>query len=121
MAPAAAVDFPDDPVAVQHRSGLRQRRAWQFRRLPDDLAALAVGQRVNSDDLDRQIVRAALALGFFDDRSCRTIQFVRVFLDCLGDKSTADMLVNAVGRQQEKVTLFDRDGTIVDLDLGIDA
>ena len=121
MAPAAAVDLPHDPVAVQHRSGLRQRRAWQLRRLPDDLAALGIRQRIDSHDLDRQIVGAALALGFCDDRSCRAIQVARIFLDCLGDKSTADMLVNAVGRKQEKVTLFDRDGTIVDLDLGIDA
>ena len=52
VAPAAAVDFPDDLIPVQHRSRFRQRRARQFRRLPDDLAALPVGQRVNSDDLD---------------------------------------------------------------------
>ena len=31
------------------------------------------------------------------------------------------MLVDAVGRQQEKVAFFDRDGTVVDLDLRIDA
>ena len=31
------------------------------------------------------------------------------------------MLVNAVGCQQKKVALFDRDGAVVDLDLGIDA
>ena len=79
VAAAAAVDFPDDLVAVQHRSRLRQRRARQLGRLPDNLAALAVGQRVDPDDLDRQVVGAALTLRLLDDRSCGAVQVARAF------------------------------------------
>ena len=121
VASAAAVDFPDDLIPVQHHSRFQQRRARQFRRLPDDFAALAVRQFVDSDDLDGQIVRAALPLRLFDNGSCGAVQIVRAAIDCFGDKAAADMLVDAVGRQQKEIAFFDRDRPVVDLDLRIDA
>ena len=67
VAAAGAVQFADDPVAVEHRPRFQQRRQRQFARLAEHLAGGAVGQLVDADDLDGEIVLAAVLVGQLDD------------------------------------------------------
>ncbi len=120
VASAAGVQFPDDSVAVEHHPRVQQRRQRQFGRWPENLAGLAIRQFVDADDLDGEVVRAALPVGLLDDRLCGLVQIVGVVIDRLGDKTVADMFVSAVGREQEDVAFFDLDRLVVDFDLGID-
>ena len=99
----------------------QQRRAWQLRRMPDDFAAFAVRQIVDPDDLDGQIVRAALSVRLVDDGSGGAVQVTCTAIDRFGDKAATDVLVDTVGRQQKDVAFFDRERPVIDLDLRVNA
>ena len=64
---------------------------------------------------------AALLVAPLDDGLRGAVQIVGAVVDRLGDKAAADMLVDAVGRQQEDVAPFDRERPVVDLDLRVNA
>ena len=121
VAAAGAVQFADDPVAVEHRPRLQQWRQRQFARLPEHFAGRAVGQFVDADDLDGQVVPAAESEGQLDDGLGGLVQIVGAILDRPCHRAVADMLVDTVGHQQESVAPLDLERQIIDLDLRIGA
>jgi len=60
MAPAAAVQLAQDLVAVQLASGVQLRRERKGRRLPGQLVDGVGRQLIDTQDLDAQIVVAAV-------------------------------------------------------------
>ena len=88
---------------------------------PNTSLASPSGNCVDPDDLDRQIVRAALLERLLDDGFRGPVEVLRIVVDRVGDEAGADVLVDAVGRQQKDIALLDRQRPIVDLDLRIDA
>jgi hypothetical protein len=101
------MQFPDDPVAFEVRARLEQRRRRQFGRACEDFAGLAIGHVVEANDLDREIILTAVLQCFVDDGPRRLAQVLRMIVNRLGGKAGADVLVRAIGRQQEHVSLFD--------------
>ena len=121
VAAAGAVQFPDDPVAVEHRPRFQQRRQRQFMRLREHFAGRAVGHFVDADDLDGEIVLAAEIERHFDDGLRGLVQISGAVPDRPCDDAVADMLVDAVGDQHEGVALLDLERQIIDFDLRIHA
>ena len=109
VAAAGAVQFADDPVTVEHRPRLQQRRQRQFARLPEHFAGGAVGQFVDANDLDGEIVLAAELERQLDDGLGGLVEIGGAVLDRPCDEAVADMLVDAVGHQHEGVALLDRE------------
>ena len=90
--------------------------------MPKISLASPSGNLVDADDLDREIVLAALPIGLLDDeRSPRASRLPAWSLIAAATKRVADMLIDAVGRQQEDVAFFDLERLVVDFDLRIDA
>jgi hypothetical protein len=121
MAPAAAMDLSDDPVAIEDHPRFQERRRRQFERLCQDFASLSVRDRINADDLNRDVILAALPIGFRDNQLRCGIQIASIVVDGGDDKASIDMLIGAVRRQQEDIAVFDTDRLVVDFDLRIDA
>ena len=59
MAAVACVDFPDDPVAIEHRPRIEQRRQRQLVGLREHLVCPGIGHLVDPDQLEREVVVAA--------------------------------------------------------------
>ena len=119
MAAAGAVQLADDPIAVENRPRLQQRRQRQFMRLREHFAGDAVGQPVDAHDLDREIVRAAGVEGLIDNRLRGRFEIAAAFVHRLCHAAGAEMLVDAVGREHENVARLEPQHLVVDLDLRI--
>ena len=78
VAPAAAVDRPQDGVAIEGRAKLKDRRRRQAVGLLQHVGRIACRQGVHPDDLDRQVVGAAGAVDPFGDRPGRLVQVAGV-------------------------------------------
>ncbi len=120
VAAAAGMDLPDDSVAVELHAGIQRRRKRQCGQLLVDLVGIPAGQRLDAENLDCQIVFAALRVGLVDDGFRGGIQVVRVFVDCIDDSRGRRVFINAVGRQYKDIALLDRQGLIIDFKLWID-
>ncbi len=121
VATAAGVQFPDDPVAVEQAAWLEQRRRRQVGRASRHLGGPAIGHVIEPHDLDGEIVPAALLQRLLDDEPGRPVEVAGVIADKLRCEAGADMLVNAVGRQQKNVTGLDCERLVVDFDRCVDA
>ncbi len=121
VAPTAAVDFPDDAVAVEQHPRLQQRRQRQLQGLSEHVARFAVRQDIDAHDLNCDVVVAAPREGLIGDGLGRGVEIAGVAADGSGDEPVIDMFIGAVGHQQENVAGFGRHGLVVDFDLRIDA
>lgn len=121
MASAAAVQFPDDLVAVEDRPRLEKRRKRQLGQLPVDRAGTRIRQRINPDHLAGQIVLAASLQRFFDDEPGSPVEIVPAALDRRQYELRSDMFVDAIRGKQEDVSFFQVDRTVIDLEMSVDA
>ena len=107
VAAAAAMDFPDDPVAVEHHPRLQQRRQRQFG--TSDRRSRRLARRGTASMRTIWTVRlsvTAAPVGLLDDRLRRRVQIARRCSSiALGDEARADIFIDAVGRQQKDVAL----------------
>lgn len=113
------MNLPDDPVAIEDCARFGKGRDRQFERLVEDVGRGAIGQLVDAEDLNGDIVIAAAAIGFPDDGLRGLIKIMRVLIECARDKAMVDELVSAVRRQQEDVALSDLKRLVVDFDLRV--
>jgi hypothetical protein len=121
VAAAGPVQLADDPVAIENRPRLQQRRQRQFMRLREHFAGGAVGHLIDTDDLDGEIVLAAEIERHLDDVLRGQVEISRAVLDRSCNDAVADMLINAVGDQHEGVALLDPERQMVDFDLRVHA
>ena len=123
VAAAAGVHLAHDPVAVELHARFEQRRQRQLRRpAPNTSLASPSGTSSIRTICTVRLSGAALA-GRPPRRSParRASRSSALSPIALAMKRGADMLVHAVGRQQEDVAALDRERLVVDLDLRIDA
>ena len=85
-----------------------------------EVGSLAVRHLIEPDDLDSEIVTAALPQRLLDDDPGGLVQIGSVIVDRLGRRAGTDMLVDAVGGEHENIPL-DGGRLVVDLDRCIDA
>src|SRR5947207_14969602 len=113
------MQLSDNPISVEHRPRLKQRRQRQFMRMPEHFTGFAIRQLIDPDDLDREVVDAAALKGVVDDEFCSPVQVVRILAYRTGDEARGGVLVNPVGRQQKEVALLNLERQIVDFALRI--
>ena len=114
------MQLSDNPISVEHRPRLKQRRQRQFMRMPEHFTGFAIRQVIDPDDLDREVVEAAALKCVVDDEFCCPVQVVRILVYRTRDEARHGVLVNPVSCQQEEIALLNLQSLIVDLDLRID-
>src|SRR5207237_7299547 len=107
VAAVAAVNLAKNFIAIEAHPRFQKRRKRQFRRLPENLTGFTARQFIYPHDLDGEVVRAALVVGFLHYRYRRAIQILRLVVDRVGDEAGTDMRVDAVGRQHKNIPLLE--------------
>jgi hypothetical protein len=86
-----------------------------------DFSRLRRRQGVDADDLDGEVVAAALAQGLVGDGAGGAVEVVSAARYRLGDKGGLHKLVHAVGGQHKDVPHLQRHGEVVQLQLWLHA
>src|ERR1043165_2575791 len=66
VASAAAVDLSDNAISVENHSRGQKRRERQFRCQAETLTGFAGWKFIDADDLNGEVVRAAVLISFLD-------------------------------------------------------
>jgi len=117
VAAAAGAQLVRDAKAFERLTHVQQRRTGQAAGILRHLSGLARGQGVDAHDLHGQVVVAAAGKRQRDQCARGGVQIAGVGGHGLAQIVVADMLVHAIGRQQEHVAGFHGLGVIVDFQM----
>jgi len=121
MAAAADVQLANDAIAVELHARLQQWRQRQFAELPLHVVDGLLRQAVDAYQLCGEVVVAAVGQRLLDDLSRRHVEVVAMFGHELRHVPRGDVLVDAIGDEQEQIADRQRQSAVVDLQVPVDA
>jgi len=121
MAAAADVQLANDAIAVELHARLQQRRQRQLAELPLHIVDGLLRQAVDAHQLRGEVVVAAVGQCPLDDPSRRHVEVVAMLGHELRHVRRTDVLVDAIGDEQEQIADRQRQGAVVDLHVPVDA
>ncbi len=121
MAAAADMQLANDAVAIELQARLQQWRQRQFAELPLHVVDGLLRQAVDAHQLCGEVVVAAVSQCLPDNPSRGQVEVVAMLGNELRHIPRADVLVDAIGDEQEQIADRQRQGAVVDLQVPVDA
>lgn len=115
------MDLTFDPIAIQHLARRGQCGQRQVKGMPQDVTRLIVRERLDPDDLDRQVILAPFVKRLQHNGSGGRVEVAAVRGDGTGYELRARMRIHTIRRHDEGVTGLHRQRPVVDLDVAVHA
>ena len=115
------MQLTNDAVAVELHARLQQRRQGQFAELALHVVGRLLGQAVDAHQLHGEVVIAAVDQRLLDQPPRCSVQVVGMGRNDIGHRARIEVLVHAVGGEQEQVARCQREVAVVDFQMRVDA